>query len=111
MMMNFAEQMGGGGLGKPVIVFKIKLIEGMMPPNDQNMNYYQEYCRLFIANVVLTNQLKELIAEKNEIMNRLTEYEVFLPYHIEILYLLNRKEKSCIKNIAQQKQKQTKSRE
>lgn len=24
---------------------------------DQNLNYYQEYCRLFIANVVLTTQV------------------------------------------------------
>ena len=50
----------------------------MIPPNDQNMNYYQEYCRLFIANVVLTNQLKELISEKTELMNKISEYEVIL---------------------------------
>ena len=52
------------------------LTEGMIPPNDQNINYYQEYCRLYIANVVLTNQMKELIAEKNELLTRLTELEV-----------------------------------
>jgi len=50
-------------------------MESMLPPrNDQN--YYQEYCRLFIANVVLTTQMKELIAEKNELANRLNELEV-----------------------------------
>jgi len=48
----------------------------MIPPNDQNMNYYQEYCRLFIANVVLTNQMKELISDKNELLTRLSDLEV-----------------------------------
>jgi len=48
----------------------------MLPPNDQNVNYYQEYCRLFIANVVLTTQMKELIAEKNEILTRISDLEV-----------------------------------
>jgi len=68
LAMNFAEQMGGmaGAAGG---------LEGVIPPNDQNMNYYQEYCRLYIANVVLTNQMKELIAEKNELLTRLTELE------------------------------------
>jgi len=50
-------------------------LENMVPQNDQNINYYQEYCRLFIANVVLTTQMKELIAEKNELMMRLNELE------------------------------------
>ena len=50
--------------------------ESIIPPNDQNMNYYQEYCKLFIANVVLTNQMKELIAEKNELLARIAELEV-----------------------------------
>ena len=48
----------------------------MVPPNDQNSNYYQEYCRLFIANVVLTTQMKEIIAEKNELLLKLSELEV-----------------------------------
>jgi len=50
-------------------------LESMLPPNDQNANYYQEYCRLFIANVVLTTQMKELIAEKNEILQRISDLE------------------------------------
>jgi hypothetical protein len=50
-------------------------LENMLPRNDQNTNYYQEYCRLFIANVVLTTQMKELIAEKNELLSRLSELE------------------------------------
>jgi len=46
-----------------------------LPADDQNTNYYQEYCRLFIANVVLTTQMKELVAEKNELMARLSKLE------------------------------------
>jgi len=52
------------------------LLDNMLPPPDQNMNYYQEYCRLFIANVVLTSQMKELIAEKNELLARVNDLEV-----------------------------------
>jgi len=46
-----------------------------MTPDDPNTNYYQEYCRLFIANVVLTTQMKELVAEKNELISRLAKLE------------------------------------
>jgi len=46
-----------------------------MPADDQNTNYYQEYCRLFIANVVLTTQMKELVAEKNELLSKLSKLE------------------------------------
>jgi len=53
-----------------------------VPPDDQNTNYYQEYCRLFIANVVLTTQMKELVAEKNELMARLSKLEVWLSYKL-----------------------------
>jgi len=47
----------------------------MMPPDEHNLNYYQEYCRLFIANVVLTTQMKDLVAEKNELLNKLAKLE------------------------------------
>ena len=40
------------------------------------MNYYQEYCRLLIANMVLITQMKELVAEKNELSAKLTKLEV-----------------------------------
>ncbi|KAL4436172.1 hypothetical protein ABPG74_018156 [Tetrahymena malaccensis] len=43
--------------------------------NDENMSYYQEYCRLFLANQVLTNQMKELVYEKNELTIRLIKLE------------------------------------
>jgi len=47
----------------------------MMPPDEHNLNYYQEYCRLFIANVVLTTQMKDLVTEKNELLNKLAKLE------------------------------------
>eukprot|EP01016_Furgasonia_blochmanni_P056932 TRINITY_DN97_c0_g2_i4.p1 TRINITY_DN97_c0_g2~~TRINITY_DN97_c0_g2_i4.p1 ORF type:complete len:221 (-),score=39.39 TRINITY_DN97_c0_g2_i4:227-889(-) len=46
------------------------------PPEDHNLNYYQEYCRLFIANVVLTTQMKELVNEKNDLLTKLAQLEV-----------------------------------
>jgi len=60
---------GGGDLGDG------SNFMNMIPPNDQNSNYYQEYCRLFIANVVLTTQMKEIIAEKNELLAKLSDLE------------------------------------
>lgn len=35
---------------------------------EENIEYYHEYMRLYIANVVLTNQLKELLSEKNDLL-------------------------------------------
>jgi len=49
--------------------------QGNINPDDPNTNYYQEYCRLFIANVVLTTQMKELLSEKNELIARLAKLE------------------------------------
>ncbi len=77
---------GGADMGENAGFSKNLFIKGekklqhwlvnMVPPNDQNSNYYQEYCRLFIANVVLTTQMKEIIAEKNELLLKLSELEV-----------------------------------
>jgi len=47
----------------------------VVPSDDQNQNYYQEYCRLYIANVVLTNQMKELVAEKTDLLTKLGKLE------------------------------------
>jgi len=46
-----------------------------LPNVDNSVNYYQEYCKLFVANVMLTNQLKELINEKNDLTLRLQMLE------------------------------------
>ena len=40
------------------------------------MNYYNEFCRLYLTNTILTAQLKELSIEKNELINKLTRIEV-----------------------------------
>ena len=59
------------------------------------MNYYQEYCRLFIANMVLTNQMKELVVEKNDLLAKLTKLEVIFSAINEslIIFILNSKGK------------------
>ena len=43
--------------------------------DDINFNYYHEYCRLFIANIALTNQMNELFTEKNDLLKKLTKLE------------------------------------
>jgi hypothetical protein len=35
-----------------------------------NFNYYHEYCRLYLANVVLMSQMRELVNERNELNNK-----------------------------------------
>lgn len=42
---------------------------------DVNFNYYHEYCRLHLANVVLMSQMRELVNERNELTNRFTKLQ------------------------------------
>ncbi|KAL4432745.1 hypothetical protein ABPG74_011566 [Tetrahymena malaccensis] len=43
---------------------------------EDQVNYYQqEACRLYIANVVLTNQVKELLQEKNDLLQKYQKLE------------------------------------
>ena len=44
--------------------------------SHQEDGYYHEYCRLYLANIALTSQVKELIEDKQQLMNRLSKYEV-----------------------------------
>ena len=32
--------------------------------NDSNYQFYKEYCRLYYANIILTNRLQQLLNEK-----------------------------------------------
>jgi len=43
------------------------------PEQDNNFSYYHEYCRLYLANVVLTSQMKELISERLELAGRISK--------------------------------------
>lgn len=43
---------------------------------EEQINYYNEYCRLYLANIVLATQLKELSIEKSELLARLLKLEV-----------------------------------
>ena len=40
---------------------------------DEQINYYNEYCRLYLANHVLATQLKELGIEKSELIAKLVK--------------------------------------
>lgn len=44
--------------------------------NPQEDSYYPEYVRLYLANIALTAQVKELMIEKNSLTSRLSKYEV-----------------------------------
>ena len=43
--------------------------------STQEEGYYHEYCRLFLANIALTNQVKQLLEEKGQLSARLGKYE------------------------------------
>ena len=42
------------------------------PEDEDHLNYYSEFCRLYLTNTILTAQLKELSIEKNELVGKLT---------------------------------------
>ncbi|CAD8167350.1 unnamed protein product [Paramecium pentaurelia] len=41
----------------------------------RGINYQHEYMRLYIANVVLTQQLKELLQEKGDLISKINRFE------------------------------------
>jgi len=43
---------------------------------DQNYQFYKEYCRLYYANIILTNRLQQLLNEKQELQFKLNRLEV-----------------------------------
>ena len=43
---------------------------------DQNYQFYKEYCRLYYANIILTNRLQSLLNEKQELQFKLNRLEV-----------------------------------
>lgn len=43
---------------------------------EDQFNYYSEFCRLYLTNTILTAQLKELSIEKNDLIGKLTRIEV-----------------------------------
>ena len=45
-------------------------------PRDQNYHFYKEYCRLYYANIILTNRLQQLLNEKQDLGYKLTILEV-----------------------------------
>ena len=43
---------------------------------DQNYHFYKEYCRLYYANIILTNRLQQLLNEKQDLGYKLNRLEV-----------------------------------
>lgn len=43
---------------------------------DQNYQFYKEYCRLYYANIILTNRLQQLLNEKKDLQFKLNRLEV-----------------------------------
>jgi len=50
--------------------------EGENPEEDQNYTFYKEYCRLYYANIILTNRLQQLLNEKKDLQFKLNRLEV-----------------------------------
>lgn len=42
---------------------------------DNNFNYYHEYCRLQLANVVLLSQMRDLFNQRNELTSKFTKLQ------------------------------------
>jgi regulator of replication initiation timing len=42
---------------------------------ETNFNFYHEYCRLYLANVVLMSQMRELVNERNELNVKFVKLE------------------------------------
>lgn len=63
------------------------------PGEEEQMNYYNEYCRLYLANHVLATQLKELNIEKSELVSKLQKLEVGI-------VLVRRRPRSCPRGTA-----------
>jgi hypothetical protein len=46
------------------------------PEEEQNFQFYKEYCRLYYANIILTNRLQQLLNEKKDLQFKLNRLEV-----------------------------------
>lgn len=44
------------------------------PMSHQDDTYYHEYVRLYLANIALTAQVKELVEDRNILASRLSKY-------------------------------------
>ena len=59
---------------------------------DQNYHFYKEYCRLYYANIILTNRLQQLLNEKQDLNYKLNSLEE-VPFCILINLCQNNKRK------------------
>ena len=61
-------------------------IENGEPANqDQNYHFYKEYCRLYYANIILSNRLQQLLNEKQELGYKLNRLDTNKRKHEDVL--------------------------
>ena len=57
--MNQQQQNAGGAMAEDSMPTSVE--------DDQNYQFYKEYCRLYYANIILTNRLQQLLNEKKDL--------------------------------------------
>eukprot|EP01017_Pseudomicrothorax_dubius_P049364 TRINITY_DN9168_c0_g1_i1.p1 TRINITY_DN9168_c0_g1~~TRINITY_DN9168_c0_g1_i1.p1 ORF type:complete len:195 (-),score=25.83 TRINITY_DN9168_c0_g1_i1:155-739(-) len=67
--------MGGGDLGLYGFMGLPSNMAMTQHADETNLNYYQETRKLYVANMVLTSQLKELVEEKRGLLEKITRLE------------------------------------
>ena len=51
------------------IILNLTAMDSAMD-SDTNFNYYHEYCRAYLSNIVLLSQMRELVNERNELSTK-----------------------------------------
>ena len=59
--------------------------QGEPENQDQNYHFYKEYCRLYYANIILTNRLQQLLNEKQELGYKLNRLDNNKRKHEDVL--------------------------
>ena len=47
-----------------------------MPSKDCSLNYYEQFCHLSIANIVMQLQIKKLLADRQEMIQRIQKLNI-----------------------------------
>ena len=55
---------------------EINLISSESPNDEMATKRYEEYCKLYFSNIILINQLKVLLNEKNSLIQKLRNLDV-----------------------------------
>jgi len=44
---------------------------------EVNKEYYEEYCKIYIANTILLDKVKEVVEQKEELISKIKKLQVF----------------------------------